>query len=106
MQTRTGLLRASGVGLTINKRESASPSLFSCHGVCYILLTRLAFIIMDWSEILQSHSQGPLAPHLSADAASRLSVAERLVRDGRVTAEEAAQILGVTPEVATQILMR
>src|SRR3989338_6786385 len=55
---------------------------------------------MDWRELLKLHSQGPLTTHLGQDGAGRLSVAERLVREGRATIEEAAQMLGTTPDIA------
>ena len=61
---------------------------------------------MDWRELLKLHPQGPLTPHLEQDGAGRLSVAERLVREGRATIEEAAKMLGATPDVVAQILAR
>lgn len=61
---------------------------------------------MDWKQLLKSHPKGALTPHVPEDLVNRLFVAERLVREGRATVEEASYILGTAPDVAQEVLIR
>ena len=61
---------------------------------------------MDWQTLLREHPDGPLAPYSSKADQGTLAVAERLFVEGRATLDEAATILGVSPDVARDVLGR